>query len=214
MRKSVLLLMVALAPGIGSLTHAQQDAQYEADLNKRADGVLEALNLEDADKAARVKQAVIAQYRSIREIDAKFMGAVVLSDKAAVAKAKEHTAAAKKPLHDTFLETLAKDLSSEQVEIVKDQMTYKVVKITYDAYCDQIPQLSEAQKAYILAQLKDAREIAIDQGSSKDKHAVFGKAKGRINNYLAKQGYDLKKEQAQWQQRIKARQAAATQAAE
>ena len=34
------------------------------------------------------------------------------------------------------------------------------------------------------------------------------------NNFLAKEGYDLKKEQAQWRQRIKARQAAATQAAQ
>ena len=48
----------------------------------------------------------------------------------------------------------------------------------------------------------------MDQGSSKAKHAVFGKYKGRINNYLAKQGYDMKQAENQWRQRIKARSAA------
>ena len=33
----------------------------------------------------------------------------------------------------------------------------------------------------------------------------FGKYKGRINNYLAKRGYDLKKEREEWYKRIKAR---------
>ena len=32
----------------------------------------------------------------------------------------------------------------------------------------------------------------------------FGKYKGRINNYLSAQGYDLKKEGIEWQKRIKA----------
>ena len=35
----------------------------------------------------------------------------------------------------------------------------------------------------------------MDRASSKEKHAVFGKYKGRINNYLSKQGYDLKQAQ-------------------
>ena len=36
--------------------------------------------------------------------------------------------------------------------------------------------------------LKDAREEAMDAGSAKDKTAVFQRYKGRINNYLSKQG--------------------------
>ncbi|HOB33816.1 MAG TPA: DUF3826 domain-containing protein, partial [Verrucomicrobiota bacterium] len=35
--------------------------------------------------------------------------------------------------------------------------------------------------------------IAMDQGSSNEKHAIFNKYKGRINNYLVRAGYDLKK---------------------
>jgi hypothetical protein len=32
----------------------------------------------------------------------------------------------------------------------------------------------------------------MDGGSSEEKHALFGKYKGRINNYLSAQGFDLK----------------------
>src|SRR5436853_335256 len=80
-----------------------------------------------------------------------------------------------------------------QVEAVKDKLTYNVVHVTYKAFCEMIPTLNDEQKAYILATLKDAREEAMDGGSSGEKHAIFGRYKGRINIYLSKQGYDLKK---------------------
>jgi hypothetical protein len=32
----------------------------------------------------------------------------------------------------------------------------------------------------------------MDEGTSDEKHKVFGKYKGRINNYLAAAGYNLK----------------------
>jgi hypothetical protein len=43
-----------------------------------------------------------------------------------------------------------------------------------------------------MANLLEAREHAMDGGSSEEKHAIFGKYKGRINNYLSKQSFDLK----------------------
>jgi hypothetical protein len=70
-----------------------------------------------------------------------------------------------------------------------------------------IPTLIDAQKVKIFEWLKEARELAMDGESSEKKHAVFGKFKGRINNYLSSEGYDLKKETSDWQLRIKARNA-------
>jgi hypothetical protein len=43
-----------------------------------------------------------------------------------------------------------------------------------------------------MAMLLEAREHAMDGGSSEEKHAIFGKYKGRINNFLSAQGIDLK----------------------
>ena len=93
---------------------------------------------------------------------------------------------------------------------IEAELTYNVVQVTYNGFCDMIPTLSEAQKEYILAQLKEARELAIDGGSSQEKHAIFGKFKGRINNYLSKEGYDLKKANEEWAERRKAREGAKT----
>ena len=107
--------------------------------------------------------------------------------------------------HFAFDAQLSLFLKPQQIETVKDVMTYNVVKVTYDAQCDMIPTLTDEEKQQIMAWLKEARELAIDAESSKKKHEVFGKYKGRINNYLSARGYDLVKEREAWYERIKAR---------
>ena len=217
MRTLLLIVALLLTPCAIAIAADEaikpDDARYLADLDKRAEGVLKELHLTDADKAARVKQAVIDQYRAIKRVDEETVAVAPKGDKAAADKAKEDAAAAKKPLHDAFLAKLSSDLTPEQVETVKDKMTYNVVRVTYDGFCDMIPALTDVQKGYVLAQLKEAREIAMDQGSSNEKHAVFGKYKGRINNYLSKEGYDLKQATKDWSDRRKAREASVKQTA-
>jgi Spy/CpxP family protein refolding chaperone len=84
-------------------------------------------------------------------------------------------------------------------------MTYDVLHVTYTAYQDMLPNLTDAQKKQILDWLTEAREHAMDAESSDKKHAWFGKYKGRINNYLAAAGIDMKKAEKEWQERIKQR---------
>ena len=107
--------------------------------------------------------------------------------------------------HFAFDADLSMYLTPQEIETVKDVMTFNVVKVTYDAQCDMIPTLKEEEKQQIMAWLLEARELAVDAESSKKKHEVFGKYKGRINNYLSRQGYDLNKEREQWYERVKAR---------
>lgn len=96
-------------------------------------------------------------------------------------------------------------LTPEQIIVVKDNITYNKVKVTYDAYLDQIPSLKEEEKAQIYAWMIEARELALDAGDSKGKHEVFNKYKGRVNNYLSKRGYDLNKERDAWFKRLEER---------
>ena len=84
---------------------------------------------------------------------------------------------------------------------MKDVMTYGVVKVTYDAYCDMIPTLKSEEKEQIMRWLIEARELAIDAESSNKKHETFKKYKGRINNYLSQRGYDIQKEREAWEKR-------------
>ncbi len=107
--------------------------------------------------------------------------------------------------HYGFLADLSMYLNPQEIDKVKDVMTFDVVKVTYEAQCDMIPTLKEDEKKQIMAWLIEARELAIDAESSKKKHEVFGKYKGRINNYLTKRGYDLTKEREEWYKRVKAR---------
>ena len=107
--------------------------------------------------------------------------------------------------HFGFDADLSRYLKPHEVERVKDVMTYNVVKVTYDAYCDMIPTLKDEEKAQILLWLREARELAVDAESSNKKHDTFNKYKGRINNYLSRRGYNIQKEREEWEKRVKAR---------
>jgi Protein of unknown function (DUF3826) len=166
------------------------EPDYAAKLEQRSGDILKVLALPDAAQAEKVKGILIAHYRALRDWhdanDAKLKGA----DKEAAAVVKVSL----KPLHDGFLSSLgAAGLSAGQIEAVKDKLVYGKVQVTYNAYLQQNPGLTDAHKAHILSVLKEAREEAMDGGSSEEKSAIFNKYKGRINNYLSKEGFGKKK---------------------
>jgi vancomycin resistance protein YoaR len=192
---SILLGVMLVAPLFAATetnsapTTDATEASYTKAIEGRTADILKALALTDEKKSAAVHDIVIAQYRALRtwhdENDAKLKSA---KEPVQVSKIN----ASLKTLHNQFIAQLAENLTTEQVDIVKDKMTYGVVQVTYKAYLGEYPDLTEAEKKQILAWLIEARETSMDQGSSAEKHAVFGKYKGRINNYLSKEGYDGK----------------------
>jgi len=105
--------------------------------------------------------------------------------------------------HTAFEAQLQGELNPDQVEGVKNGLTYNVLNVTYKATMEMIPTLKDDEKLQIWIWLLEAREHAIDASSSESKHGWFNKYKGRINNYLAARGYDLTKERAAWAERIK-----------
>jgi hypothetical protein len=90
------------------------------------------------------------------------------------------------------------------VDQVKNGMTYGVVPITFKRYCELLPDLTVEQRAVLLAHLLEAREYAMDAGSSDEKHAWFGKYKGRINNFISAAGYNMKQAEKDLAEREKA----------
>jgi hypothetical protein len=105
--------------------------------------------------------------------------------------------------HFAFPANLSLFLDRDQIDAVKDGMTYGVVRVTYDAFIEMIPSLTEEEKKRIYAWLLEAREYAMDAESSNKKHEIFGKYKGRINNYLSRRGYNLTQERIEWEKRMK-----------
>lgn len=214
---SLCALTRADEPAKPDKTPEQLEAEYTATITKRSADLVEKLQLNDAAKSSAVRELVIANYRNLRAWHDANDAKIKALGKANTEESKAQIAeirATLKPTHDKFLSDLGAHLTSEQVDKVKDLLTYNVRNVTYDAYVDMIPKLTDTQKAQIMTWLTEAREIAMDEGSSKDKHAVFGKYKGRINNYLSKEGYDQRAEEAAWRERLKARRAAASQKAD
>lgn len=197
------------APAQLAEAETNPEAAYTWAISQRTDKILEALALTDTAQAAKVHAAIMAQWRALRDWhdtnDAPLKTLAQQSRSTAAAEASAATkklaaiSASLKALHDGYISRLSAELTPAQVETVKDEMTYNVVRVTVAAYNQFLPQLTDVQKAMIVATLKEAREEAMDQGTSKEKHAVFGRAKGRINNYLSKEGYDVGKATKDWE---------------
>ena len=192
-----------------------EDTGYIRVVNERAAKIVAVLDIKDESKFKQVQSVIAQQYRSLNNIHesskaivAGLKQSTTLTKEAiaeAVKKEEEEKNAKLMQQHAVYIAQLKKELSGGQVEKVKDGMTYRVLPITYAAYQDMIPSLTDAQKQQIYAWLTEAREYAMDAESSDKKHWWFGKYKGRINNYLAAAGYDLKKEGEEWEARKKAK---------
>lgn len=185
-------------------TAAERESAYTTAIDKRAGDILKVLAIEDAAKSARVHDAVVAQYRSLRARDEAIDNMFAALSKNAPGIETNRQAILRvlsQQLHDHFLSRLAKDLSAEQVDAVKDKMTYNKVQVTYDAYCQILPKLTEAEKSRILAALKAAREEAMDGGSADEKTAIFQKHKDQINAFLNGNGHDVGKATREWEAR-------------
>jgi len=168
---------------------AQDDPAYVKTLTERSQKIVNTLNLGDTDQYNRVTEILVNQYKSI--------GYIHDSLPANIREQKLYE------LHCEFIGKLSAELTEDQIVKIKDGMTYGVVKVTYDSYCDMIPSLKEEEKRQLAAWLVEAREHAMDAPSSNKKHEWFGKYKGRFNNYLSKRGYDIQKERKEWEERRK-----------
>lgn len=222
MKKYLVMIGICLIAGVLSAnaqaqTQAEQD-NYTKVITDRSAKIVTAIGVTDSAKFKRVRDILVDQYRTLGVIhDTRNAKVKEIKDQSANDKAGANAKIAAidsnvdKQLnarHVVFLAKLNKELTPEQVTGVKDGMTYNVLNVTYNGYLDELPQLTDEQKAQIKTWLVEAREKAIDAESSDKKHEVFGKYKGRINNYLSKQGYDMKQAGIEWQKRIKERQAA------
>ena len=176
---------------------------YTRTLNERVAKISASLDLADAARSNRVHGIIVQQYRDLnaihetRDAQIKLAKEKAGADKAAVNTAIEAARGEAKPkldkLHGEFLTKLSAELSPGQVDKVKDGMSYGVVPLTYGVYLKMYPDLKADEKKQIMTFLVEARELAMDGSTAEEKHAVFGKYKGKINNYLSKAGYDAKK---------------------
>ncbi|RXK53627.1 DUF3826 domain-containing protein [Oleiharenicola lentus] len=194
---ALLVILLSVAP---ALRAGDTPPPPPPELVQRADKIVAALQLADAAQAARVSDLVARQYAALRLVhetrDTGLKLAGELTDKTeaeqAKARIKDTATARQAALHYAFVAALSAELTPAQVDGVKDGMTYGVLPNTFKVYQEMLPNLTAEQKRQILAWLTEAREHAMDASTSDEKHGWFGKYKGRINNYLAQAGIDMK----------------------
>lgn len=211
---SLLFLCGWISAGAVDLNKENRDPKYVESIVNRSQKIVDKLGLTDVKVAKDVCNIIANRYFELNDIyeirDAKVKtvkesGLTGDAKNEALKAAENEKDAALYRSHFAFPASLSLFLNEEQIEAVKDGMTYGVVKVTYEATLDMIPSLKEEEKVQIYAWLVEAREFAMDAENSNKKHAAFGKYKGRINNYLAKRGYNLTKEREEWAKRVKAR---------
>ncbi len=196
-----------------SVAQSNNDDEYTKVIRGRADKIVDAMTFADASMKIKVRDLIMEHYRflndaeesrnaDVAEIKKKYVDNKELRDaKIDLRKAEQELKI--RDHHFAFISALELSITDKQIDEVKDGLTYNVCPNTYFAFQDMIPDLKDDEKFQILVWLTEAREHAIDGGSSKEKHGWFGKYKGRINNYLSKEGYDLNKLSEDWHERLR-----------
>ncbi len=182
-------------------------AMYNATVEDRAQRIMAGLGVTDAAKSNHVHNAIVAHYHALRARDEAIddeLGDAIRGSAEWKAQRVAMFPQMSQPLHDKFVAVLSQNLTPEQLDLVKDKMTYGKVQFTYNAYCSIVPNLTDEDKSKILDLLKQAREVAIDGGSADEKTAIFQEYKDQINAYLATRGHDVAKEIQDWSDKQKA----------
>ncbi len=178
------LVFFLAATSLCGLAAESDESAYTAVIADRAEKIVTTLELTDAAQQERVRDLIATQYRNLRDIhaarDAKLAevhggdaGLAAAFTKAVSSQSREEL----DTLHRRFVAQLAAELSPAQVDQVKDGLTYGVVPITFNRYCELLPDMPADLRRAIHANLLEAREYAMDAGSSDEKHACSANTK-------------------------------------
>lgn len=203
---------MALSASAVELDSLGRDPNYVNSILKRSEKIVAKLDLPDAAARQNVLYILANRYFKLNDIyavrDRKVKQAKESLEgeakQAAIAAAENEKDAALYRCHFEFPADLSLYIDDKQIDAIKDGMTYNSLQVQYESLVDMIPSLTDEEKKQVYAWYKEAREFSMDAENSEKKHAAFNKYKGRINNYLAKRGYDLVKEREAWYKRLKA----------
>ncbi|MGC4033141.1 MAG: DUF3826 domain-containing protein [Tepidisphaeraceae bacterium] len=189
---SVAMLFVCASLAMAQSAPADKEAAYAKMIDERADKIMQPLKLDDA-KRAVVKAIMLDHYRYLRqwddanapklkELNSLQNEAIKAKDPAKVDALKEQIAGirgTKSPEHEQFIRNLVKVIPFTQVNAIKDGMSYNYVN-TRMAIMEKLG-LTPEQRTEIRDMLVATREIAMDAGTSDEKHKLFGETLGRIS---------------------------------
>jgi hypothetical protein len=190
------------------------DAKINSDIDaeKRAQSFTDSLKLNDKEKEARIKTVILNHIKAIRDWNNEHPYTLVpeginpLNGNPLTKLDREVIINSAKPksVHEALMTGLRKDLTEEQVEKVLDLFTIGKVQFTMKGYQSIVPNMIEKETAYILGQLKLAREQAVDYKSMKAISAIFEIYKNNCEKYLNDNGRNWRQMYRDFTNKIKA----------
>ncbi|WP_346860684.1 DUF3826 domain-containing protein [uncultured Draconibacterium sp.] len=174
------------------------------------------LALNDAEKEARIEKVLYTHLYAVRQWDLEHPYSSVpagINPQTGKELSKldlEMIASSSKPksVHEDLMNGLRNDLNEEQVEQVLDMYTIGKVAFTMKAYREIVPDMTMEEENTILANLKEAREMAVDYKSMKQISAIFEIYKTKNEQYLDSNGRSWRKMYSDYVKALKAKKAA------
>lgn len=220
---SVKYLFVASLLLVFNSTFAQKDtitmkaAQATSDQLKKASEWVADLQLNDAAKAERVTKIITTHLDAIRDwhnehpFTAIPEGINPVSGRPLSELDRQFImdSAIPKSVHEQLMSGLRKELTADQVEAILDKYTVGKVAFTMKGYKAIVPDLKPEEEAFLLARLKEAREMAVDYKSMKLISMVFEIYKTKCEQYLNENGRNWKALYKAYSDFLKAQKAAA-----
>ena len=175
---------------------AYANLKSDASLEKKAMEWVASLNLNDDKKAGFAVTTIYNHLRKVRDWhnDHPYTtipaGINPLTGKPLSKLDREMIAdsAMPKEIHEKLMKDLRRVLTEEQVELILDKYTVGKVAFTLKGYEAIVPNMTEKETAFILEQLKLAREQAIDYKNMKQISAIFEIYKTKCEQYLNENG--------------------------
>ena len=188
-----------------NLSRAEAQPYFElmwaAGLKEKAHTWTAALQLPDAERAARVEQAIAEHLHAITAWHNAHLGSTTVPRGINPRTGERLRAvdldiiadgAQPRAYHDSLMARLRRDLTDEQVEQVLDQYTIGKVAFTLKGYHAIVPDMTAVEDSVCLQYLKEAREMAIDYKSMKEISEIFGIAKDKCELYFNTHGRNWK----------------------
>lgn len=168
----------------------------DASLEKKAMDWVASLNMEDDKKAGFAVTTIYNHLRKVRDWHNEHPYSTVpeginpVTGKSLSKLDREMIAdsAMPKEVHEKLMKDLRRVLTEEQVEQILDKYTVGKVAFTLKGYQAIVPDMTEEEIAFVLEQLKLAREQAIDYKNMKQISAIFEIYKTKCEQYFNEHG--------------------------
>ncbi|MGN6638382.1 MAG: DUF3826 domain-containing protein [Mucilaginibacter sp.] len=198
-------------------TSTETQAKADEQIDKKADDWVKSLNLNDPAKEKRVEDVIATHLKAVRDwnnshsyesvpagIDPATGKSLSVMDRQIIVNSSMP-----KSVHENLMSGLHKDLTDEQVEAILDKYTVGKVAFTLAGYKAIVPDLTATEEATILANLKQAREQAVDFNNMKQISAIFEIYKTKNEQYLNSNGRNWHQLFKAYVDAVKAKKAAA-----